>query len=265
MSEVRDLRRGRLAACVCSAVLVASLVVPPLAAAEPEPDDQIPGVSRSLPFSEVGTLTFFVGEEEVGDVGDVYAVWLNAGETLRAGMRGSTGSLFHLSLLRPGTQSTYDDPDDIVAMSKTVNGNATQKYLRYKAPISGTYYLQVWMQEDSPNGSYAVHAKRSALYSITKPSVPSKVVRGKWFNITGYVKPGYLFEGKSVTVELQKRVGGKWVRKLSHKTAPYGFELGKCRYGASAQLSAGRWRARASVGDSVEARRYSAWREFTVR
>ncbi|MDZ4169728.1 MAG: PPC domain-containing protein [Coriobacteriia bacterium] len=258
-------RRGRFGAWICTIVLATSLAAPSLAVAEIEPDDQIPGLSKKLPFSEVGTLTFFVGEEEVGDVGDIYAVWLNAGETLRTGMRGSSQTLFHLSLLRPGTPSIYDDPDDIVAFSKTVNGDPTQKYLRYKAPAAGTYYLHVWMQEDSPNGSYAIHVKRTALYSITRPNVPAKVTRGKWFNITGYVTPGYLFTGKAVTVQLQKRVGSRWVTKLSHKSAPFGFELGKCRYGARAQLSSGRWRARGSIGDSVESRRYSAWREFTVR
>lgn len=257
-------------ACVVFVSLVSGAT---FAMAVMEPDDSIPGISQSLPFSLLGSLTFYVGEEEVGDVGDISSVWLTAGDTLRVVMRGQTGTLFHVDLLQPGTPSVYDSPDNILATSQTIGGDATQQYLGYKAPVSGTYYIYVWMQEDSPNGNYALHAKRTRLYSIGRPSVPSYVKRGKRFNLSGKITPGYLFDGKPVTVQLQKRVNGRWSTKstynLKYRTAPFGSDdlavyMRGCKYGASARLSAGRWRTRASIGDAPMKRRYSSWRSFTV-
>jgi hypothetical protein len=41
--------------------------------------------------------------------------------------------------------------------------------------------------------------------------------------------------------------------------------LNGCRYAARARLCVRRWRVRASLGDGTMKRRYTAWREFTVK
>lgn len=246
---------------LAAAVLVAGLALVPVTAMAGE-DDQIPGMSVSLPASGLESLNI------IDDVSDVFSVTLNKGDWLYAVMRSQEGRHFVMALHDPSAPAGAPVFNSAIWHSAVIGGNTEQQALRYQAPADGVYHLQVVMAQGSADGNYAVHMTIGRTYTVSKPTVPTTIKRGKWFNIKGTVKPGYLFEGKPVKVQLQKRVSGKWVAKLSHSDAPSSPDEGwleRSNYGARAQLSAGKWRVRASIGDAVQSRRYSAWREFTVK
>ncbi|MDZ4169737.1 MAG: hypothetical protein U1E26_08790 [Coriobacteriia bacterium] len=246
---------------VLSGVMLSALWMPAGALAS---DDGLPGTARILPFGYIDTLA------SPDDWSDYSEFLLGEGQTLTVLMRSGTGTRFGVYLYGPYATAGMEPR----AVSRTVASDATQQSLIWKAPEGGLYSIRVVMYEASADGGYAVHASTAPVYSIGRPSLPSRIVRNRYFTISGAIKPGYLFDGKPVTVQVQKKVGSRWSTKsgylLSYRTAPYGSDditvyLRGCTYAARAKLSAGRWRVRASIGDETMKRRYTAWREFTVK
>ncbi len=262
------MRRPRDIVAFALVWVLAAACLPNKALAEgPDPDMQPPGVARTLPFGVIDRLSWH-GE----DPSDVSAVWLNAGQTLKVALYATAGTRFLITILRPEalTEERFLLPEDDLAHSRTIDSKAHQQFVSFKAPASGRYFIEVWMVEGTPDGNYALYATTGRLWSVTRPTVPNYVKRGTWFDIEGTVKPGYFYDGKPVIVQVQKRVGGRWstsaTYNLKHRTAPYDTSLTSSKYGARAKLSAGRWRVRASIGKTaVMSRRYTSWREFTVR
>lgn len=254
-----------LFASVLAGALIASAAPFAFAAGE---DDNPPGTSVTLPFSHVDTLDI------EDDWSDYFSVWLDAGQTLRVAMRCTTAARFGI-FIYDAVDAAPGAPIEAVAQSWEIAGDPTQQYVAHKATRAGTHWFRVTAYQTSEDGAYALHAAKSSIYAIGRPTVPSTIRAGKRFNILGTITPGYLFDQKVVTVYAQKRLNGRWSTdrryNLSYRTASFGSDdvptfMRSSRYGVSAQLSAGRWRTRASLYDPTMPKRvYTSWREFTVR
>ena len=120
-------------------------------------DDDIPGVAA--PASPInGTLSEVEGAE---DFDDVYAVHLNAGETLTLSLTGAVGTDFDMLLFAPGATSLFGE----VAPVAEAFSDVYPENLQYYATVTGTYYLDAY----TANGSGAYTLTYSAAVSPIKP------------------------------------------------------------------------------------------------
>ena len=111
-----------------------------------EADDDIPGVAA--PVSPInGALSEAEGAE---DYDDVYAVHMNAGETLTLSMTGPGGTDFDAILFPPSATEIFGE---VAPVAEAVS-DVYPETLRYYATESGTYFLDVYTAEGS--GAYAV-------------------------------------------------------------------------------------------------------------
>ncbi|TLM94640.1 MAG: hypothetical protein FDZ75_05495, partial [Actinobacteria bacterium] len=151
-----------------------------LAAAPPvDPDGTIPGAA--LPSSPV-TSTL----DGIGDVRDVYTVHLNAGERLSAELSGSAGTDYRVLLFPPGSTSTTAD-------APVAQGSAGgyPSRLRYGAPVSGDYYLEV-RYVSGGTGTYRLDWSVAAI-----PPDPSSDISNA-VPLTGSVVEGSVDENSNV-------------------------------------------------------------------
>lgn len=125
-------------AVLLAAVMLPVGAVPAMGAA----DDDFPGVPiMASPI--VGTL------DEDTDFDDVFSVYLNAGQSITAALKGPGDADFDLYLYPPGSTDIVADPiEDSSAWSGSV------ELLNYTAETSGVYYLDVYAYSGS--GSYTL-------------------------------------------------------------------------------------------------------------
>ena len=76
------------------------------------------------------------------DQNDVYAVRLRRGQPFYASVRGPAGTDTNLIVWRPGAKS-IDDLDSLGRVAAQSARPGAREYLQYRAPASGTYYVQV--------------------------------------------------------------------------------------------------------------------------
>lgn len=125
-------------------VLLLVLVTIPVGAAPVmgAQDDDIPGVG--IPASPIGGTL-----DEVTDYDDVYAVNLNAGQSITAALRGPAGADYDLYLYPPGSSDLLNDP---LAAGSSAFGSV--ELLNYTAEAPGTYYIDVYSVSGS--GGYSI-------------------------------------------------------------------------------------------------------------
>ncbi len=124
-------------AVLLAAVMLPVGAVPAMGAA----DDNFPGVPiMASPI--VGTL------DEDTDFDDVFSVYLNAGQSITAALKGPGDADFDLYLYPPGSTDVEDAGID----ASTWRGSV--ELLNYTAETSGMYYLDVYA--DSGSGSYTL-------------------------------------------------------------------------------------------------------------
>ena len=125
-------------AVLLAAVMLPVGAVPAMGAA----DDDFPGVPiMASPI--VGTL------DEDTDFDDVFSVYLNAGQSITAALKGPGDADFDLYLYPPGSTDIMVDP---IEDSSSWSGSV--ELLNYTAETSGVYYLDVWAYGGS--GSYTL-------------------------------------------------------------------------------------------------------------
>lgn len=129
----------RLAIAVLVVAATVPVAAPPAMGAA---DDDIPGVA--IPASPIaGTL------DEATDFDDVYAVNLNAGQSITVALKGPGNADFDLYLYPPGSTDMTVDP---LAAGSSASGSV--ELLNYTAEGPGTYYLDVYSYSGS--GGYTL-------------------------------------------------------------------------------------------------------------
>ncbi|MEL7667434.1 MAG: cell wall-binding repeat-containing protein [Actinomycetota bacterium] len=119
----------RLAIAVLLVAATVPVVAPPAMGAA---DDDLPGVA--MPASPItGTLS------EAADYDDVYAVYLNTGQSITVALKGPGNADFDLYLYPPGSTDMMVDP---LAADSSASGSV--ELLNYTAEGPGTYYLDVY-------------------------------------------------------------------------------------------------------------------------
>lgn len=143
MRHRRSGSRTTMGARVALAVLLVAVMLPVGAVpAMGAADDDFPGVPiMASPI--VGTL------DEDTDFDDVFSVYLNAGQSITAALKGPGDADFDLYLYPPGSTDIVADP---IEDSSYWRGSV--ELLNYTAETSGVYYLDVYAFSGS--GSYTL-------------------------------------------------------------------------------------------------------------
>jgi thermitase len=124
-------------------------------------NDQAPGVplsgSGDAAWTQAGTLTG--GYSSNDDVDDVYAVFLGAGDTLDVGVFQQPGRDVPLAaLFAPGTTDVFSQFDQVVACADADPSPFCPSSLHYRAPVSGTYLIDVFTGGPDPAGYHLTWA-----------------------------------------------------------------------------------------------------------
>ena len=143
MRHRRSGSRTTMGARAALAVLLVAVMLPVGAVpAMGAADDDFPGVPiMASPI--VGTL------DEDTDFDDVFSVYLNAGQSITAALKGPGDADFDLYLYPPGSTDIVADP---IEDASTWSGSV--ELLNYTAETSGVYYLDVYAYSGS--GSYTL-------------------------------------------------------------------------------------------------------------
>lgn len=116
-------------------------------------NDQAPGVplsgSGDAAWTQAGTL---VGSESANDdADDVYSVFLGAGDTLDVGIFRPAGAQLPVALLfAPGTTDVLSQFDQVVDCTDADPSPDCPSSLHYRAPVSGTYLVDVFTVGTDP-------------------------------------------------------------------------------------------------------------------
>jgi len=161
-----------------------------------DPDDDIPGVPAP-PSPINGSI------DDSVDTDDVYALNLNSGQTLTAGINGPPGSDLWLLLYAPSAVSVWP-PDSPVVYT---NSGDYPRTFTYTAAESGTFYLDVYAAAGS--GSYSV------TYSITSPSPPPSDVTPPTTRLLNLTTTGWV--NHDVTLTLQAGDDRSGVQRTEYK------------------------------------------------
>ena len=124
-------------------------------------NDQAPGVplsgSGDAAWTQAGTLTG--AESSNDDVDDVYAVFLGAGDTLDVGLFQAPGRDVPLAaLFAPGTTDVFSQFDQVVACADADPSPFCPSSLHYRAPVAGTYLVDVYTGGPVPAGYHLTWA-----------------------------------------------------------------------------------------------------------
>ena len=120
-------------------------------------NDQAPGVplsgSGDAAWTQAGTL---VGSQSADDdADDVYAVFLSAGDTLNSGIFRPSGADLPVALLyAPGTTDVLSQFDQVVACTDADPSPDCPSSLHYRAPVSGTYLVDVFTVSANEQNPY---------------------------------------------------------------------------------------------------------------
>ena len=76
------------------------------------------------------------------DQNDVYAIRLRRGQPVFVSVRGPAGTDTNLILWQPGTKHV-DDLGSLALVARQSARPGPREYLSYRAPKTGTYYVQV--------------------------------------------------------------------------------------------------------------------------
>jgi subtilisin family serine protease len=122
---------------VTAALRQLSGVIPPPDKYEPNDDGgedatRLWGLTRRIE----ATLDFW------DDQSDVYAIRLRRGQPVYASVRGPAGTDTNLILWQPSTRHVYDLASLALVARQSARPGA-REYLQYRAPATGTYYVQV--------------------------------------------------------------------------------------------------------------------------
>lgn len=102
--------------------------------------------------------------------------------------------------------------------------------------------------------------------TLWKPKAPSKMRRGKYSTISGYVAPKHASGKYLVTLMFYKRdASGVYVYQHSKSAKRYKYSSKKTLYKAKVKLAKGKWRVQAYHSDSGHAPSYSAFDYITVK
>jgi len=159
-------------------------------------DDEIPGVA--LPASPVpGTLA------EYGDVDDVFALDLAAGETVSFSLSGDAGTDFDLALFDSVASNVYLDTP--IAFAAT---DAYPEVLNYTSATAATYYVAV--RQYLGDGGYTLSYTRGVETSLTIDGPPS-VVSPNSALLSGVLNAGGVGSvGETITVEAMPDGSASW-------------------------------------------------------
>jgi subtilisin family serine protease len=122
---------------VTAALRQLSGVIPPRDRYEPNDDggeDAAPLWGRTKRIE--ATLDFW------DDQNDVYAIRLRRGQPVFASLRGPAGTDTNLILWQPGTKRV-DDLGSLALVARQSARPGPREWLQYRAPVAGTYYVQV--------------------------------------------------------------------------------------------------------------------------
>jgi hypothetical protein len=116
-------------------------------------NDQAPGVplsgSGDAAWTQAGTLV--AAESADDDADDVYAVYLSAGDTLDVGIFRQAGANLPVALLfAPGTEDVLSQFNQVVECTDAEPSPDCPSSLHYRAPVSGTYLVDVFTFGTSP-------------------------------------------------------------------------------------------------------------------
>jgi hypothetical protein len=124
-------------------------------------NDQAPGVplsgSGDAAWTQAGTLTGAGSSND--DVDDVYAVFLGAGDTLDVGVFQAPGRDVPVAaLFAPGTTDVFSQFDQVVACADADPTAFCPSSLHYRAPVAGTYLVDVYTGGPLPAGYHLTWA-----------------------------------------------------------------------------------------------------------
>jgi thermitase len=218
------------------------------------PDDNIPGVKRASPIHDALGVTT--------DTDDVYRVYAHAGDWISASLTGSPGATTDFDLYLYSTVAT--DTRSATPVAKA-DGSRYPKSVGYKAPSTGTYYLQA--HAFAGEGTYTLTWSAKPFATVYRPIAPSRVTHGHLFTVYGYVAPRHTSGYYLVTLRFyRKDWRGAWVYHNSVKARRYAYSSTRSKYRATTSLPhTGSWRVRAVHADAGHATSYSAYDYITVR
>jgi subtilisin family serine protease len=135
-------------------------------------DKDIPGTPLQVP--EVSERL-----DEAVDPDRVYAIELNAGETIQATLSGEEGTDFDLYLFDPSTTSVNGKAGIVAASEHPGTSNEELSYLVKK---TGTYYLNVYAFAGS--GSYKLRLQHGNTSGIYEENSNAVTLVGEWGSVT---------------------------------------------------------------------------------
>jgi len=249
----RNLRTTGIAALAALALLgVIAVASPAVALANDIPS----AIAVPLPIvNATGPL------DAVNATEAVYAVQLNAGQTIAIGLAGTAGTDYDLGLFSPDATSVTD----IAHLSAaSLKGGTSAESMMFLAPASGTYFVDVSARPSSAPGTYTLNA-RLDIYTPSKPTGPSRIKHRKNFTMLTYLTPSYAnLKAKPVTFVLYRKEHGVWVNRLRGKATLVSHTKTRAAYGVNAWLSSGKWMVKAYFTDSLHSRTYSLPRYISV-
>jgi len=169
--------------------------------ATPDPDGNVPGIPALLPFTVSGDAN------QWNDVNDVYSFYATAGQTITAALSGAVDTDLNLYLYRPGT-TTLNDTSKVLAGS-AASGTTTES-ITCIAPVSGTYFLDVYAMPNGGGTDYVLSA--SAANTPTSVNIKTSATTtyiGKTPMLTGTVTPTGMI-GVNMVVYVKKPGKAYW-------------------------------------------------------
>lgn len=248
---------------VIAAVLAALMCVgfgASLALANPD-GDNIPGTPvASLPFTTTGSL-----DASGTDVRDVYAVHLNAGDTIEATLTADAGTDFDIFLYSPSTTVINDSTYSWAASNKDATSTEDFKYM---APISGTYYFDVWAYRGA--GAYTATITKIATqpFKLGAITAPKSAKKGKSVTVSVPITPAYnSYPYTPITFDFYRWENHKWKHK-AYKAGISWKTLGTTKNIVSASYKfpkKGSWRIKATFWDPAHKHVPPVYRKITIK
>ncbi len=136
---------------------------------------------------------------------------------------------------------------------------------------SGSHSLEFWSVDVAGNIElshtvrFTIVPPTPSLATITTPSAPSSVRRGRAFTAFGYLRPKHAAGTFAVRIQCYLLVSGVWKSRKTVAVKVAGYKTYSKYSGPVSLPSRGRWRIRAFHSDSVHARSYSRYRYVTVK
>jgi len=115
-----------------------------------DPDFEIPGVPRAVPFTNTDSLDGYI------DAKDVRSFYLKAGERIDVEMSGDVGTDFDMYLYGPDTTTTVGATAPFASSSSY----GSQEYISYTARQSGYHYLDIDGRPSPMPGAYTISVTR---------------------------------------------------------------------------------------------------------